>query len=346
MSEVKVKLLIVDDTPANIHILLEALRDGYQIQAATNGQRGLELARTAPHPDLILLDVIMEGMDGHQVLSELQADVRTAHIPVIFISAQADDQDEARCLEMGAVDYIIKPFRLRALRARIQQHLTWRSQRRPAEPSRSPENMLLAVSKLVESRDDETGLHLERIQQYCRLLAGQLHRQGRYPDQIDSAFVERIFHASPLHDIGKLTVPEEILQKPEKLTPDEFERMKSHTVRAAQTLSEVARQDPDNEFLRLGLDIARSHHEKWDGSGYPDGLRGHKIPLAARIMAVADVYDALTSHRCYKPAYPHQQACQILRHQSGYHFDPVIIEAYFQVEAEFAQISEPSNGNS
>lgn len=344
----KYKLLIIDDTPANIHILLEALRDSYRIQAATRGDKGLELARADPQPDLILLDVVMEGMDGYEVCKALQADVRTAKIPVIFITAQSDEEDEARGLAMGAVDFISKPFRIVTLKARIQHHLELRMlrdrldqqvQEQVHEIINSHITTLFAMSQLAEARDDEVGVHLERIQRYCQLLATSLKESNSFPGLVDDEFIRRVTQASPLHDIGKLAIPEHILNKPEKLTRDEFEIMKKHTVRAAETLQGVVGSHPDNEFLKLGVEIARSHHEKWDGSGYPDGLRGEAIPLAARIMALADVYDALTSRRSYKPAFSHEQACEIILRQKGYHFDPKLVDMFFLHEQEFAQVA-------
>ncbi|MFN8608791.1 MAG: response regulator [Vulcanimicrobiota bacterium] len=348
----KARLLIIDDTPSNIHVLLEGLKDLYSITAATRGDRGLELARQSP-PDLILLDVVMEGMDGYQVLEALRQDVRTARVPVIFVTAQSEEKDEARGLSLGALDYITKPFRINIVRARIQNHLELKSHRdrleqmveeQVREMSNSHITTIFAMSKLAESRDDETGTHLERTRQYCRMLASQLNRSGHYPDLVDEDFIHRIFQASPLHDIGKVAIPDGILKKPGKLTPEEFEIMKTHTLRGAETLASVTRVHPNNEFLKFGLEIARSHHEKWDGSGYPDRLHGCQIPLSARIMAVADVYDALTSKRCYKEAMAHQQALEVIRSQSGFHFEPLLVDALLTVQEQFAEVLQGYRG--
>ncbi len=342
----KARLLVVDDTPSNIHVLLEGLKDMYTITAATRGDRALELARTQP-PDLILLDVVMEGMNGYEVLAALREDVRTASIPVIFVTAQTDTKNEERGLELGAVDYITKPFRISVVRARIQNHLELKSHRdrleqmvaeKVREAIDSHITTIFAMSKLAESRDDETGTHLERTRQYCRLLASHLRLSGAYPDLVDEQFIHRIFQASPLHDIGKVAIPDGILKKPGKLTEDEFEVMKTHTLRGAETLASVTDNHPHNEFIHFGLQIARSHHEKWDGSGYPDRLRGQEIPLAARIMAVADVYDALTSKRCYKDAMTHEEAREIIRVQSGFHFEPLLVDTFLAIEDEFREI--------
>jgi len=343
----KARLLIVDDTPSNIHVLLEGLKDFYSITAATRGDKGLELARSDPRPDLILLDVVMDGMDGYQVLEALRQDVRTANIPVIFVTAQSEEKDEARGLALGAVDYITKPFRINIVRARVQNHLELKTHRdqlehmveeQVRETINSHITTIFAMSKLAESRDDETGTHLERTRQYCRLLANHLHQTQRYPETIDADFIHRIYQASPLHDIGKVAIPDGILKKPGKLSQEEFEIMKTHTLRGAETLQSVTHSHPHNEFLKFGLEIARSHHEKWDGSGYPDRLRGTEIPLAARIMAVADVYDALTSKRCYKSAMTHDEAREIIRTQSGFHFEPVLVEAFLAIHDQFEEI--------
>jgi len=349
----KARLLVIDDTPSNIHVLLEGLKDLYSITAATRGDRGLELARAQP-PDLILLDVVMDGMDGYEVLAALREDVRTAGIPVVFVTAQTDAKDEERGLALGAVDYITKPFRISVVRARIQNHLELKSHRdrlehmvqeQVRETINSHITTIFAMSKLAESRDDETGTHLERTRQYCRLLARRLQATGGYPDLVDEDFIHRIFQASPLHDIGKVAIPDGILKKPGKLTQEEFEVMKTHTLRGAETLASVTENHPHNEFIQFGLQIARSHHEKWDGSGYPDRLRGSQIPLAARIMAVADVYDALTSKRCYKDAMSHQEAREIIRSQSGFHFEPLLVETFLAIEEEFAEILSGYRGD-
>ena len=348
----KSRLLVIDDTPSNIHVLLEGLKDHYSIVAATRGERGLELARSQP-PDLILLDVIMPDLDGYEVLTALREDVRTAHIPVMFVTAQSEPKDEERGLALGAVDYITKPFRISVVRARIQNHLELKSHRdrleqmvqeQVRETIDSHITTIFAMSKLAESRDDETGTHLERTRQYCRLLATRLHATGGYPDLVDEDFIHCIFQASPLHDIGKVAIPDGILKKPGKLTAEEFEIMKTHTLRGAETLASVTQNHPRNEFLQFGLQIARSHHEKWDGSGYPDRLRGGQIPLSARIMAVADVYDALTSKRCYKEAMSHEEAREIIRTQSGFHFEPLLVETFLAIEDQFAAILDGYRG--
>lgn len=336
MTPPKPRILIIDDTPSNIRVLLDALQDHYTFSAANRGQRGLELARSQS-PDLILLDLSMPEMDGYQVLQALQQDRRTASIPVIFLTGRNDEDDEERGLDLGAVDYITKPFRINAVRARIQNHLELKAHREDSQLS-----AILAMSKVAEARDGETGDHLERTRQYCRLLASHLAQLGLYPETVNDDFVHSIYQASPLHDIGKVAIPDDVLKKPDRLTPDEFEIMKSHTLRGAETLASVSRLHPDNPFLKFGMEIARWHHEKWDGSGYPDQLSGTQIPLSARIMAVADVYDALTSVRCYKPAMSHQEALAFIREQSGKHFEPALVNALQDIEHQYATVLRAS----
>lgn len=341
----KSTILIVDDTPTNIRVLMELLKGDYAILAATNGPKALELARGSKRPDLILLDIMMEGMDGYEVCRTLQSRPETASIPVIFITALSQESDEKKGLSTGAVDYITKPFRPEIVKARVNTHLELKRYRDSLEDlvaeqveqiAASHLATIFALSKLAESRDDDTGKHLERTQIYCKILAEQL--RGTFQGQIDDDFIETIFHASPLHDIGKVSIPDAVLCKPGKLTSEEFELMKTHTVKGAETLQKTAATYTNNNYLQMGLEIARSHHEKWDGSGYPNGLRGEEIPLEASIMAVADVYDALTSKRCYKEAFSHEIAKAIILESRGSHFDPRLVDAFLAVEQEFNQV--------
>lgn len=348
-SEKRHRVLIVDDTPANIHVLMETLRDTYAIVVATNGEKALRLATGANPPDLILLDVMMEGMDGYEVCRRLKDDVRTQDIPVIFVTTLSETEDETLGLDLGAVDYITKPIQPAIVKARVRNHLELKAHRdnltdlvaqQVESISSSRLSTIFALSKLAESRDDDTGHHLERTQIYCEMLAKRLQRNGTFPELIDDRFVETIYWASPLHDVGKVAVPDKILCKRGRLDSEEFEIMKSHTVRGSDTLAKVTQNFPDNAFINMGLAIARSHHEKWNGQGYPDRLAGSDIPLAARIMAVADVYDALTSERCYKEAFTHQEATSIIRRDSGSHFDPRVVEAFLEIAPEFDTVRE------
>ncbi len=343
----RARVLIVDDTPGNIHMLMETLKAEYAIIAATSGEKALQLATSDPVPDLILLDIMMPGMDGYEVCRRLKGDVRTSRIPVIFVTRLTEEEDEAHGLELGAVDYITKPFRPDIVKARIHNHLVLKQYRdnlehlvdaQVTEIANSHAATILALSKLAESRDDDTGHHLERVQRYCQTLAQHCFDNGLYPEAIDAEFIDTIFEASPLHDVGKVAIPDAVLCKPGKLDPEEFEIMKTHALRGAETLEAVARRYPNNGFINMGLEIARSHHEKWNGEGYPDGIAGNAIPVAARIMAVADVYDALTSERCYKAAFPHEKAVAIIVEGRGSHFDPDLCDCFELLAGEFNRI--------
>lgn len=344
VSKKRQRILIVDDTPSNIHVLMETLKEQYAIIVATSGPKALALAAGATPPDLILLDVMMEGMDGYEVCRRLKSDVRTAAIPVVFVTTLNQTEDEATGLDLGAVDYITKPINPAIVRARVRNHLELKSHRDNLEQlvgeqvqsiNSSRLSTIFALSKLAESRDDDTGQHLERTQVYCEMLARRIWEKELFPHLVDERFVETIYWASPLHDVGKVAVPDQVLCKPDKLTQAEFEVMKTHTVRGSDTLRLVTQSYPDNDFISMGTEIARSHHERWDGTGYPDGLSGEAIPLAARIMAVADVYDALTSKRCYKEPMSHHEAVAILVAESGTHFDPSVVEVFCEIASQF-----------
>lgn len=340
-------ILIVDDTTANLQVLSGMLKEhGYKTRAALSGRLALQAAHNNP-PDLILLDINMPEMDGYEVCQLLKADQQLRDIPVIFISALSEAMDKVKAFEVGGVDYVTKPFQLAEVEARVSTHLRLhryqsRLEQMVAEQvqeiSNAQMNTILALSKLAESRDDDTGKHLERVQAFCRILAAELRVSSPYASQINDTFINDLANASPLHDVGKVGIPDAILLKPGKLTPDEFAVMKTHTTIGAQTLDMVGINYPHNAFIQMGIMIARSHHEKWDGSGYPDGLSGDQIPLSARIMAVADVYDALRSKRCYKEAFSHDKSRSIILSSRGTHLDPVLIDAFNNIAEDFNHI--------
>ena len=350
------RIMVVDDTPANLRLLDNVLRErGYKVFAFRNGEMAISAARRNP-PDLILLDVNMPDMNGYEVCQQLKADTGLQDVPVIFISAMNETVDKVKAFGTGGVDYISKPFQVEELEARVQTHLKLRRLQiemaehnlrlqelvsaQVREITSAQMAIIFAMAKMAESRDDETGGHSERVRHFCSLLARELVSQC--PDQVNEEFLELIYHASPLHDIGKVSTPDAILQKPGKLTPEEYEVMKLHTVLGAQTLEVVRQHYPNNAFLNMGVAIARWHHECWDGSGYPDGLVGENIPLSARIMAVADVYDALRSCRRYKPAYTHEMSCEMITRGRGSHFDPKVMDAFLRLEKEFDRIHQES----
>lgn len=264
---------------------------------------------------------------------------------MIFISALTDVDEKVKAFEVGGVDYVTKPFQFEEVKARIETHLKLhiltldlekQVQEQIKEISDSQMNMIFALAKLAELRDDETGKHIERVQAYCGLLTIALFALPQYQAQMDRNFQQMIFFASPLHDIGKVGIADAILQKTGKLTVEEFKIMKTHTTIGARKLAEVHKRYPHNNFISMGIAIARSHHENWDGSGYPDGLHGEEIPLSARIMALADVYDALRARRVYKPAFSHEQSCEIILGERGKKFDPGLCDVFGDLREEFA----------
>jgi putative two-component system response regulator len=356
ISHFTANVMIVDDTPANLRLLSDMLKNrGFTPRPVPSGKLALQAMEIEP-PDLVLLDVTMPEMDGYEVCRILKADQKLMHIPIIFISALTESFDKVKAFSSGGVDYITKPFQIDEVYARIENHLGLRwlqvehentihnledlVKQQVKQISDSQVATIFALAKLAESRDDETGKHLERVRVFCKMLSTHLFDHSDYASQISPGFIENIYHASPLHDIGKVGIPDRILLKPAKLTPEEFVVMKQHTILGAQTMQAVAEQYPHNPLINMGIDIARSHHEHWDGSGYPDGLLGDAIPLSARIMAVADVYDALRSKRVYKSAFPHVEAYEIILKGGGLHFDPQVVEAFFALRNVFDSIYE------
>lgn len=347
-------VMIVDDTPANLKLLQDLLHArGYRVLAFPGGAMAIEAALRSP-PDLILLDVNMPELNGYEVCARLKASPATREIPVLFISALGETSDKMKAFSAGGLDYVTKPFQFEEVHARVETHLRLHLLQRELEKynlklgelvqekvkeiSQSQLATIVAMSKLAESRDDDTGHHIERTRTFCRILAQKLGENPRHQRVIDDSFNNNIYNSAPLHDIGKVGISDNILLKPGKLTPEEFEIMKTHAAIGADTLQVAHEQYPNNSFLRMGVFIARSHHEKYDGSGYPDGLAGEDIPLCARIMAVADVYDALRSVRPYKPAFSHEKSCEIIREGAGRHFDPDVFEAFTAVRGEFDRI--------
>ncbi|SBS28693.1 Cyclic di-GMP phosphodiesterase response regulator RpfG [Marinomonas aquimarina] len=356
MSDKKT-VLIVDDTPANVSLLYSVLKDSYKTKIATNGDKALQLAFADNAPDLILLDIMMPGMDGYEVCERLKADPRTKDIPVVFLTAKVAVEDETRGLAMGAVDYITKPISPPIVLERVKNHLILKEARdllqrqnevleekvldRTKKLDELQDVVMEAMGALAESRDPETGNHIRRTQLYVKLLAEKLREKDAFKDYLTPERITLLYKAAPLHDIGKVGVPDAILLKPGKLTPEEFERMKLHTVygREAIEAAEKKLSEP-NELLTLAKEIAYSHQEKWDGSGYPDALSREDIPISARLMAIADVYDALISRRVYKPPFTHEKAISIMVEGKGSHFDPVMLEAFLEISNEFYRVAE------
>ena len=348
-------VLVIDDTPTNLSLLNELLREHYRVRLANSGPRGLALAEAAP-PDVILLDVMMPEMDGYEVCRTLKSNPATAGIPVIFLTAKTETADEELGFELGAVDFIHKPIAPSIVLARVRTHLqikVWQTfledqsawlqsevDRRVNEVLRLQEASIRVMVSLAEFRDECTGNHIRRTQTYVRLLAEYLSRQPRDAHFLTAEHIDQIAKAAPLHDIGKIAIPDHILLKPGKHTPEEFEVMKTHCVKGENMLARTrSEMGEGNLMLLFASQIARSHHERWDGSGYPDGLAGEEIPLAARLMAVADVYDALRSWRPYKTPFSHEAAIEMVVEQRGRQFDPALIDALQAMQGEFARIA-------
>jgi putative two-component system response regulator len=333
----------VDDTPENLRLLAGALLEqGYKVCAFPSGPMALR-AVAQDVPDLVLLDINMPEMDGFEVCARLKANKALRDVPVIFISAVHEIGVKLDAFKKGGVDYITKPFQLDEVFARVATHLELKQVRdilkehnvdltqtvseQLRELSNAQAATIVALAKLSQSRDDDTGLHVERMGTFSGILAAEI--EGRLEESdIDERFAVTIVKAAVLHDIGKVGIPDDILLKPGKLTPAEFEIMKQHTVIGHQTLEAVLESYPRNLMVQMGADIARSHHERWDGSGYPDALAGNAIPLSARIVAVADVYDALRSRRPYKEPFTHEDSSAIIFEGRGRHFDPTVVDAF------------------
>jgi len=353
----KPTVLIVDDTPENLTLMNGLLREDYRTKVANGGARALALAAADPRPDLVLLDIMMPEMDGYEVCRRLKADAATRDIPVIFLTAKVEVEDEQMGFDVGAVDYITKPISPPIVLARVKTQLSLKAaadflrdknayletevQKRTREVQVVQDVTIMAMASLAETRDNETGNHIRRTQNYVRALAHKLRDHPRFRAQLDDDTIELLYKSAPLHDIGKVGIPDAILLKPGKLTPEEFEVMKTHTTLGRDAILAAERLiNAPSTFLRLAREIAHFHQEKWDGSGYPEGLAGEAIPVSARLMAVADVYDALIARRVYKPPFPHDEAVQIIRAGRDQHFDPDMVDAFVAVQGEFKAIAE------
>ncbi|HEX5683449.1 MAG TPA: two-component system response regulator [Ideonella sp.] len=347
----RARVLVVDDNPQNIALMEALLQPQYEVSTALSGEQALALMAQQPLHHLVLLDLMMPGMNGYEVLERLRADQRTRDVPVILVTAAGGTADEERCLEQGAVDYIAKPIRVRVLLARVATHVELQRARaclvdqnhyleaevalRTAENQRIRDVSIHALARLAETRDNETGNHLRRTAEYVRILATRLQAHPRFAPELDGQTIDLMVRSAPLHDIGKVGIPDHILLKPGKLAPHEWAVMQTHARLGAEAI-ELAERDvglEDNPggdlgFLRFAKQIARSHHEKWDGSGYPEGLAGDQIPVAARLMALADVFDALICKRVYKPAWAVHAARDLVLEQRGRHFDPDVVDAF------------------
>jgi putative two-component system response regulator len=326
-------VLVVDDEPISLRTAAQTLEDaGYTVTTARDGLEALEILKAGQHR-LVVTDWIMPRMDGGGLCRAIRSGQFFHYIYCIVLTGQTLPEETIQGLLAGADDYIHKPFNPAELILRVNIG-------RRVIALETRDMTIFVLAKLAESRDPETGEHLERVRNYCRVLAQHLQQTPRYRDFIDGEYIELLYHTSPLHDIGKVGIPDRVLLKPGPLTPEEFEIMKTHTTRGAQTLDAALAKYPGTRFLQMARDIALMHHEKFDGQGYPTGAAGEDIPLSARIMALADVYDALTSRRVYKEPFTHDRSKFMILEERGTHFDPTIVEAFLAREQDFIAIRD------
>lgn len=360
-ANASLNVLVVDDQQVNSDVLRQFLEPlGFTVRAALSGEEALRMVKEEA-PDTILLDLVMPGMDGFEVCRHLKEDESTRHIPVIIITGLSDREANVLALELGADDFLSKPFDRILLEARIRssirtkrlhddllrhrRELEFRVEDRTREIKTTQHVVVFSLARLAESRDTETGDHLERIRCYARELAMTMGQWQRYADQITPEFIGALYESSPLHDIGKVGIPDGILLKPGRLSANEFDVMKTHTLIGGDTLHDADREAGRNSFLAMGRDIAYYHHERWDGSGYPFGVEGENIPLSARITALADVYDALSSRRPYKEPFSHEKSREIIIEGRGSHFDPSVVDAFLAGEQRFMAIRARFQGS-
>lgn len=350
MSEV---ILVVDDDTANLMLAKKILGGDFRIAAANSGEAAIRYLENN-RPDLMLVDINMPDMDGFELFEKMKANPQWRSISVIFLTADKSEETEIRCFHAGAVDFVGKPFLPDILNSRVKRTLELERYRNSLEKmveeqsqqltgafrriSDMQEHVIVGMANLIESRDGSTGKHVKNTQTYVRMIAEEMEHRGLFADIINRNYIERLCKAAPLHDVGKIQVPDSILQKPGKLTDEEYSRMKDHTSCSAAILDEIIGDVEEEDYIRLAKDVAMCHHERWDGKGYPGGLSGEQIPLGARIMALADVFDALYEERCYKPAIrPIEKIYGILEEGKGTQFDPVITDVFLSLDSRLRE---------
>ena len=347
----KDKILIVDDIDINRMILSEMLCDDYEVVEAADGFEAIDqLFHSQTPPKAILLDIMMPGMDGFEVIALVKSNPETEKIPVLFITASDANINESKGLKAGAVDYISKPFNPDVVKARLENHIQltrYRSElealveKKTADLTSTYEQTLETLASIIEYRDLESGTHIRRTSMLTKILIGQMLPMSRYRETLINAKYLSIIKAAALHDIGKVGIPDEILLKPGRLTEEEFETMKTHATIGAKIMETISSNLSDDDFyLKHCCDICRTHHERWDGKGYPDGKAGESIPLTGRMLAIVDVYDALVNARCYKPKFSHEEAVELMMAGSGTQFDPELIEVFLAVQDKFRELEE------
>ena len=352
----KADVLVLDDQIENLQTLVSLLSGDYNVHPFADGAALIRYVRSGRPADLILLDVLMPDRDGYSICAELKTIPSVEEVPIVFLTGLDSTEDEERGLAVGAVDYMTKPFSAPIVLSRVRNHvrlsrslrliisqnelLDQRVAERTAEVARTQDATIIAFSSIACERDNETGQHIRRTQHYMRELALSARKNPKYVRELDDESVDLIFKSAPLHDIGKVAIPDSILLKPGKLTDDEFRTMKTHTTHGLTAIKAAEESlGVPSSFLRFAREIAYGHHEKWDGSGYPQGLSGDAIPLPGRLMAVADVYDALISQRVYKPAWSHERAIEAIVQGSGKHFDPDLVAALIPIAERFRDIA-------
>ena len=354
MNVARKTIFLVDDNETNLVMGREVLAEAYTVLTLNSGAQLFKVLEKRV-PDLILLDVEMPEMDGYEVIRRLKAGAATAGIPVIFLTALADEAEELKGLSRGAVDYITKPFSAPILLKRVETHLLVESQKQALieysidleklvddklqEITELKNALIETMAELVEYRDAVTGTHIERTQKFVEILIDAMKENGVYADESLRLDARLASQSAQLHDVGKISVSDAILNKPGRLTAEEFDKIKNHTAVGDRIIAQMQQRAHDSAFLEYAKAFAASHHEKWDGSGYPCGLAGEDIPLLGRVMAIADVYDALISQRPYKDALPHASAVEIIKSDSGTHFDPALVDLFLGVQNEFEQIA-------
>ncbi len=340
-------ILVVDDDKTNLILAQKILSPEYRIAACNSGMAALKyLEKNKPH--LILLDISMPEMDGFEVLEKLRQDQRTEAIPIIFLTADGQSDTEVKCFQMGALDFVKKPFVPDILLSRVAKTIELDQYRHNLEDmvseqaeklmestqriNRIQETVIVGMANLIESRDGSTGKHVKNTQMYVRMISEELQKRQLFAGQLTDSYIDDVCKAAPLHDVGKIKIPDAVLQKPGKLTPEEYDVIKLHTTYSRKIIQNIIGDVEDEHYVKIVEDIAMYHHERWDGTGYPTGLAGDRIPLAARIMAVADVFDALYEERCYKPPIrPIERIMQIMSEGRGTQFDPVIIDVFVEM---------------
>jgi putative two-component system response regulator len=353
----KPTVLIVDDTPDNIVFLSSLLRDSYRVLAATSGPKVLEIIESGIIPDIILLDIVMPDMDGYEVCRLLKENPKSSEVPVLFLTSRSDVEDERRGFELGAVDFITRPVSSYIVKARLTTQLEIKAsrdflrdksaylaqevERRVRENLTIQDVAMVALGSLAETRDNETGEHIKRTQRYMEILSHELKDNQHFAPDFANGAQDLMVKSAPLHDIGKVGIPDSILLKPGSLTAEEFAIMKTHTTLGHDAIMRAERLvDSTDSFLRFAREIAYTHHEKWDGTGYPRGISGTDIPVAGRLMAVADVYDALISKRVYKGPMEQDEAAAVIISGAGTQFDPEIVEAFRRCKDQLAEIAQ------